>query len=328
MSVVISLLPVIIFLIILNSLDTFKLLKPQLIGVVLLWGAASALAAYFINNLMLTFLDTDYVTGLTAPVVEETLKFGIVAVLFYRNKLGFLSDALIIGFASGAGFSIVENIYYLNQLDSQNFLLWIVRGFGTAIMHGTATSISAVVAQNLISRTEKTKFYYLLGGLLCGILIHVVFNSFLLPPLTETILQICLLPVIVTTIFTRSEKSLRNWMELQFESEVELLMMIKKGEFKSTRAGKYILSVKDKFDPIVVVDMLAFIRLYIELSIKAKGLLLMQETGFDFQKDEELQEMLKELKFLSTSIGKTGIRTLKPVININTKDLWKLNLLK
>ncbi len=328
MSILVSLLPVILFLLVLNSLDTFKLLKPQIIIITMIWGALSGVFAYPINNYFFTLFDPRIVSGLTAPIVEELLKFLIVAFLFYINKLGFLADALIIGFASGAGFSILENLFYIDQLGSQSFMLWIVRGSGTAIMHGTSTAIAAVVAQNLISKKEKTEFHFLLLGIFSGIIIHAAFNNFLLSPLLQTVLQITLLPIIVISIFTRSEKSLRNWMEAESDSEFELLKMIRKGEFKSTRAGKYILSIKSRFSPEIIVDMLAYIQLHLELSIKAKGLLLMKEAGFEPQKEEELKSYLTELKFLSKSIGKTGMRTLIPIINSKNKDLWKLNLLK
>jgi RsiW-degrading membrane proteinase PrsW (M82 family) len=328
MSVLISLLPVIIFLIVLNSLDTFKLLKLHVIASVILWGSLSALLAYPINNYFFSILDDSIVSGFAAPLIEELLKFTVVIFLFYKNKLGFLSDALIIGFASGSGFSIVENLFYLNQLDSQNIMLWVIRGLGTAIMHGTATAISAVIAQNLISRKEVVKLYYLLVGVIAGFFIHALFNNFFLTPLVQTILQISLLPLIIIQIFTSSEKSLRNWMEEQSSSEFELLRMIKKGDFKSTRAGKYILSIKSRFSPEIILDMLAYIQLHLELSIKAKAQLLMKETGFNPQKESEIENMLSELEFLSKSIGKTGMRTLAPIIKLSGKDIWKLNLLK
>jgi len=328
MPVIVSLLPVLIFLLVLNSLDTFKLLKPVVIVSVILCGFLSALFAYPINNFFFSTFDERLVTGFTAPFFEEILKFIVVVFLFYRNKLGFLADALIIGFASGAGFSIIENIFYLNHIETNNLMLWVIRGLGTAIMHGTATGIAAVIAQSLISKKEKIKFHYLLTGLCGGFFIHAVFNNFFLSPLLQTILQISLLPLIVIQIFTISEKSLRNWMEEQSQSEFELLRMIKKGEFKSTRAGKYILSIKSRFSPEVILDMLAYIQLHLELSIKAKGLLLMKEAGFESKKDEELKGMLNELSFLAKSIGKTGMRTLIPIIKLSGKNLWKLNLLK
>lgn len=328
MQVIVSLLPVIVFLFILNSLDTFKLLKVSVIVLGILWGVSVALLASQINNYFFSFLDYKLVVGLTAPVVEEFLKYGIIIFLFHKNKLGFLSDSLIIGFASGTGFSIIENIFYLNQLETQNLMFWIIRGFGTAIMHGTATGIASVVAQNFISRNEQLKYRHLLSGLMCGILIHVVFNNFFLSPLLQTILQISLLPVIIISIFSRSENSLRGWMDEQCDSEIELLRMMKNGEFKTTRTGKYILSIKARFSREVIVDMLAYIQLHLELSLKAKGILLMREAGFNPEIKDEFRSLFDELKFLSKSIGKVGMLTLKPIIHTSQKDLWKLNLLK
>ena len=328
MSIVVSLLPVIMFLLLLNSLDTFKLLKPSIIATAMIWGFISAISAYFINSYFFTFFDPKIVTGLTAPITEESLKLVIVVYFFYKAKAGFLADSLIIGFAAGAGFSIIENIVYLDQFASHNFMLWVIRGFGTAIMHGTSTAIAAVVIQNLISKKETIRPYFILIGLSAGTFLHAAFNSFLLPPIFQTVLQITLLPIIVISIFNRSEKSLRNWMEEQSNSEFELLKMIKKGEFKTTRTGKYILSIKSRFSPEVIFDILAYIQLNLELSIKAKGMLLMKEAGFETKEEENIKSMLNELDFLSKSIGKTGIRTLMPIISISKKDLWKINMLK
>ncbi|MDP2301557.1 MAG: PrsW family glutamic-type intramembrane protease [Ignavibacteria bacterium] len=306
-------------------MDTFKLLKPIIILYAILWGIISAVIAYPINNILFTYFNQYLVTGIAAPIIEETLKFSIVIYMFYKNRLGFLADSLIIGFAVGAGFSLVENVYYFNQLGEQNLMLWIIRGFGTAIMHGTATGIAAVVSQNFIGKKLKMRLDYLLYGLLSGILIHSIFNNFLLSPLLQTLLQISLLPIFIIVVFSKSESSLKSWLVEQFDSEVNLLLMIKKGEFKTTRAGEYLISIKERFPQEVLVDILGYIKIYLELSIKAKGILLMKEAGFDVNKDDELKAQIQELKALSKSIGATGLITLSPILKTNKKDLWKMN---
>jgi hypothetical protein len=306
-------------------LDTFKLLKPLIIVVVILWGFLAAIVAYPLNSLLFKVFDEKIVTGLGAPVIEEILKYLFVAFMFYKNRLGFLADSLIVGFAVGAGFSVIENIYYFNQLGEESIMLWIIRGFGTAIMHGTATGIAAVVSQNFIGKLSKIKIQFLLMGLLSGIIIHVLFNNFLLSPMLQTILQISLLPIVIIAIFNKSEKSLRDWLDEQFDSEINLLMMIKKGEFKKTRAGQYLISIKERFPNDVLVDILGYIQIYIQLSIKAKGILLMKEAGFEVKKDEEIIANLLELKALTKSIGTTGMITLSPILKTNTKDFWKMN---
>ena len=49
------------------------------------------------------------------------------------------------GYAVGAGFATVENLYYLGTLTDAHMAVWIVRGFGTAILHGGVQAIFAAL---------------------------------------------------------------------------------------------------------------------------------------------------------------------------------------
>mgnify|MGYP000417393272 CR=1 FL=1 len=49
------------------------------------------------------------------------------------------------GFAVGAGFAVFENLFYLMQAEHRSLLVWFVRGFGTAIMHGGTTATVVIV---------------------------------------------------------------------------------------------------------------------------------------------------------------------------------------
>ncbi|HPN38762.1 MAG TPA: PrsW family glutamic-type intramembrane protease [Melioribacteraceae bacterium] len=328
MPILISISPVILFLILINSLDSFKLLKLNIIIYAIIWGIISAIIAYPINTFWFSTFHPNIVYSIAAPITEEILKSLIIIFFFYKSKLGFLADSLIIGFAAGTGFSILENLFYVNQIETQNIMLWIIRGFGTAIMHGSSTAIFAVVSQNIITKKDNTLIHFFLPGLTMGIIIHSLFNSFFLPPLILTILQITLLPLIVIQIFTKSEKTLKAWMESQSDSEIELLKIINEGEFKNSAVGKYLSSIKNRFSTEVMIDILAYIQLHLELSLKAKGILMMKEAGFVPTINEEIKTMLVELDYLYKSIGKTGMSVLKPLIKISKKDLWKINLLK
>ena len=73
--------------------------------------------------------------------------------------------------------------------------------------------------------------------------------------------------------------------------------------------------------------MLCLLRLHAELSIQAKGVLLMREAGFETEPDPEIREKLVELEFLEKSVGKTGMRALAPFLHWRTRDLWQLHML-
>jgi len=72
---------------------------------------------------------------------------------------------------------------------------------------------------------------------------------------------------------------------------------------------------------------MGLLRLRAELGIKAKGILLMREAGFQADPDPSLQAKLEEVNYLEKSIGKTGMRALKPFVDKSSQDLWQLNLL-
>src|SRR5688500_13311358 len=118
LNVVAALLPAIAFLVLLFMMDSFKLVSYRAVAFALAAGAASALAAIVLHEWLLTSSELSLVTftRYVAPVTEECLKAAYVVVLLHRRRFGFLVDAAVIGFAVGAGFALVENIYYLDYL--------------------------------------------------------------------------------------------------------------------------------------------------------------------------------------------------------------------
>jgi len=330
MKIIISLLPVLIFLLLLIYLDSFKLIKKQIIIACLLWGMLSAGFAYFANTYLLQkvySLNIPFLSDMIAPVTEETLKMLFLIFLIKKNKIGFIIDGAIYGFAIGAGFSIIENIFYLDTLTSNNILLWIVRGFGTAIMHGGTISIMAIIVMNSINRKKNIFKAFILGWLI-AIAIHYLFNLFMFVPVITTLTILVVLPLIIMIIFEVNENSLRNWLDIEFDSEIKLLRMIKNGKFSETKSGFYLLSIKHHFSKVIVFDMLSCISLYLELSIRAKSNLLLKETGLPVKKINDLDSRLKELKSLRKNIGKTGLAAIFPILRMSKKNLWKLTILE
>jgi RsiW-degrading membrane proteinase PrsW (M82 family) len=322
--------PVLIFLTFLFLLDNFKLVRVKTLIYCFAWGIVCTAAAYFLNSFIARWLNLDSISlsRHVSPIIEESLKGMIIFYLISKKKIGFMIDAAIYGFASGAGFSLVENIWYIisNPLEF-NMMTWIIRGFGTAIMHGGATALLAVLFIAAINRSDK-KILAAPTGLIFAILLHAGFNYFPLDPRLQTLLIIVLLPIMFFLVFTFSNSKLQKWLEIELNSEVELLNMIRKGEFRSTKAGNFLLSMRERFTPEVIVDMYCYIALFLELSIKAKRNVMLNETGFPMMIEKDIEPKLKELAELRKLIGPVGEMALAPLIRMNYRSLWKLNQLK
>ena len=329
MSLVVCVLPVLLFLAFLFLLDSFKLVVKRFLVYSLLWGICSAGIAYFFNSFLIDQVAIDFktVSRFIAPFTEEFLKATLILTMVYKKRIGFMIDAAIYGFAIGAGFSLLENLLYLKAMADQSMIMWIIRGFGTAFMHGGCTAMFAVIYLGGKSRSVSIPVILFIS-ILCVYLIHSGFNHFYTDPLFQTIGIVMLMPLIFIMIFRYNEIQLRKWLEIEFNSEVELLGMIKMGKFLSTKSGEFLESIKTRFSSLEIFDMYCYLSIYLELSIKAKRNLLLKESGFEVIIESEIQSKLAELKQLKKQIGKVGELTLTPLIRMNYRDLWKLNSLK
>jgi protease PrsW len=329
-KVIISLIPVFLFLFMLLYLDSLKLASKTLLTICLAWGMLSAGLSYYLNTYLINHLGLSFETysRYIAPFVEEILKMAMLLILIKKNRIGFMIDGAIYGFSIGATFAFCENLFYLFHFSQAepNIMVWITRGFGTAVMHCGTTAIFGIICMSALNRHANLTLAAL-SAALAAIIIHGTYNQFLVSPLISTLIVLVLIPVSMSLIFQANEKSIRNWLEMEFDTEVSLLRMINKGRFSETKAGSFLLSVKHYFPKEVVLDMYCYISLYFELSMKAKCYIMLKENDMKMAPDPDIPSKLQELKALEKSIGRAGYLAIAPVLRVSHKNLWKLSLL-
>ena len=330
LQTVISLLPVFLFLIALLLLDSFKLVRPRDLILTIFYGAIVSLICYLLNGWLKNLLNVDWqtFTRYMAPPIEEIFKSIYIFILIKKGRIGFAVDAAIFGFAIGAGFAFIENIYYLITLEEDNLLIWIIRGFGTAVMHGGTTAIFAIITQSLQERVKFKSINVFIPGFMIAGVLHSFFNHFVVSPVVLTFGQLVVLPVLVMVIFSQSERRLRVWLEIGLDTDVRILEYITTGELTQTRIGQYLLTLKNKFSGEIIADMLCYLRTYLELAIRAKGYLMMRDSGFQPVKDPDIKAKLDELAYLENMIGRTGKLALTPIFKKDKLSQWQMRLLK
>jgi RsiW-degrading membrane proteinase PrsW (M82 family) len=320
--------PVLLFLGALIYLDSYKLVRRRWILLTLALGGVVAGACYLVNAQLIgrfPFGPVAY-SRYAAPWIEESVKALFLLYLIRTQRIGFLVDAAIYGFAIGTGFAVVENAYYLKALPDVSMTVWLIRGCGTAIMHGGATAIFGITCRALTERGIHA-FVAGLPGIAIACVIHSVFNHFFLSPVLSALLMMLGLPPLLLAVFGRSERSLEGWLNVGFDADTELLELIDSGELSRSKVGLYLNSLKEKFRGEVVADMLCYLKLHVELSLRAKGLLMLRESGFNFEPDEETRAKFQELEYLEGSIGRTGKLAMAPFLHISDKELWQLHMI-
>jgi RsiW-degrading membrane proteinase PrsW (M82 family) len=326
----IALLPVVVLVIVLYRLDSHRLLGTHFIMRIFVIGGVMAVICAFINTFAIETLNWEFqrYTRYGGPLVEEMLKASVLVLLFRTNRIGFLIDAGILGFTVGAGFSFVENIYYLNMAQDAHYGVWMVRGFGTAIMHGGATALFAIIAETMTERHLKMNPLLYVPGLIIAFLLHSIFNHFPVSPILSTVVTLLILPTILFLLFERNETTIHNFLEMDFAAHRQLLKQIAHGEFSGCEAGRFLQDMQRKMSGPVAREMVRYFCLHTELVLSAESILLEREKGVDIEVGDEIKRKLSEMHQLEHHIGRAGMRTLRPHLKFTAKDMWEIHLLE
>jgi RsiW-degrading membrane proteinase PrsW (M82 family) len=327
--ILVGLLPVFAFLLALILLDSFKLVKVRTVVGLIFAGGLAAVASFFLNvKIGAAFgLDGTTIARYIAPIVEEILKSLFIVYLLARHRVAFLVDAAIVGFSVGAGFAAVENIHYFVALGDNGVAMWIVRGFGTALMHGTVSAIVAIISKQLVEQHGGPRPWVFLPGLALATVLHSGFNHFFIAPTLTTVLILVVLPVFFVAVFHFSESRTREWLGTGFDTDAELLEAVNAGKVSDSRISAYLAELRHSFPAPTVVDMVCLLRLRLELSIRAKGILLARQSGFEVPPDPDMEGRFAELKYLEHSIGRTGLLAMKPLFHFSDRDLWQYHMI-
>lgn len=333
----IALVPVLLMAALFAWLDVFKLMSiREMLGLLLL-GALAALAAWPVSGQMLDTLPMGYsfYSRMVAPWIEEALKGLALALLIATNRIGFKLDAIISGFAIGAGFSVVENIFYLIRFPELSASVWMVRGLGTAVMHGTTTAIMAAVAHQLSERSLRRQGtahrfnpLWLLPGYILAGLIHLTFNQF--PDRAGLVMAITLVsaPLLLIALFRIGESETHQWLAEESEVHRRWLEEWRSGGFPADASGQRIKALAARVKP----EQAALIRDYCivkaELVLAAEEELLDRDRQLDGSEAERLRAAFARLEQVKRAIGRVGYAALSRQLPFSANDEWELSELR
>lgn len=344
LKIAIALVPVFVFLAAFTFLDAFRLINAGELAALLAAGGLLAGLSYFANSYLIHWHQLDELpiggtnyTKYSAPMLEETLKASLVFALFLRNRVGFMIDAAITGFAIGAGFSLVENVVYLyNYAEQANIGVWLVRGFGTAVMHGSATAAFGVVGQFLTERRMKVegaryRLHPLLfiPGLLLAILVHGLYNHFPKEPVLAMAVTLVVGPLSLVLVFFKSEHSAHNWLLSEYETHEHMLDAIRVGHFDESEAGRFVLSLSERFDADVVAAAFEYLKLHTELLAQAEQRLIAHETGeLEDVAAADVRAEFQRLHALEARLGRVALMAIRPHLQVSRHELWEMHELQ
>ena len=321
--------PLALFIIYLLVMDSFKLTKWAT-----LLSSVGAGMLMFLLSWLICRIPAIGQSKLLVSVVEELCKGAILYLLIVRHKVGLLGDATIYGSAIGAGFGLMSNVFHLHHLLAEGGLNgWhtIFLGFEAAVMHIGCTSLLAMalmmVHQGKFGDSRRAKVLGSVISYAITIVVHYVHALEPINPLILTGLLVAYYVVSKRSLFKKNSKFVHEWLDEGINNEITLLGALKRGEFTGTRAGEYLLTLKERFEPEDFFDMYCYVQNYLELSIAARSNLILKEAGLEPVHDPENQARLLEMAVLRKRIGPTAVQALMPIVDRSQVNQWAMSSL-
>jgi RsiW-degrading membrane proteinase PrsW (M82 family) len=150
--------------------------KARLPIVFVLVGMFISLFAAELNGFLRTLLPlSSYeLTVNVTPMTEEVLK--ALPILFYALFISDKAETLFTAsMATGIGFAVLENAYYLLNVETWNVLDAVIRAFGAGLMHGMCTLL---VGAGITFVKKKRKIFWVgtFALLSTAIIYHGIYN--------------------------------------------------------------------------------------------------------------------------------------------------------
>jgi RsiW-degrading membrane proteinase PrsW (M82 family) len=332
-----ALVPVLVLLGVFVWLDAFKLMNGREIGGLLILGGLGALAAWPVAG---RFLDTlpigfNSYSRYVAPWIEEAIKALVIIVLFRLNRIGYKLDAVISGFAIGAGFSVVENIIYLIRFPDYGAGTWLVRGLGTAVMHGTTLAILAATAHEFAERETREAagefdfhLWWFVPGYLVAVALHMTFNQFPDRPLIAMLGAMVVAPIAIMGIFSFGTAEAERWLVAERAEHEAQLETLRGGAWPDSPAARKIAALAERVGPEGEKRIRRYWELQAWLVAEAEQTMMEEAEGDVSIDKDQVRAALAELDGLRRALGRSTCTALTALLPFSRNDYWEVSELK
>jgi protease PrsW len=332
-----ALVPVLVMLAVFVWLDAFKLMSLGEILVLLVVGGIAAGVAYPISGRFIGTLPIGFnnYSRYVAPWIEEALKAILMIGLFRMNRIGYKIDAVISGFAIGAGFSVVENVIYLTIFPFYGAGTWLVRGLGTAVMHGTTLAILAAIAHQFAERETREAsgdfdfhLWWFAPGYLIAVAIHTAFNQFPDRPLLAMLGAAVFAPIALIVIFHFGTAEAERWLVAERAEHKAQMETLRAGQWPDSPAGRKIAGLAQRIGPEGTRRIRRYWELHAWLVAEAEEAMLEEEAGDADINAADIRAALAELAGLKRALGRSTFTALNALLPFSRNDYWEVSELR
>ena len=328
-----ALIPVLVLLAVFDWLDAFELVNFKEILILLLLGGVAALLSWPVSGRLLDTLPIGFsvYSRFVAPWIEEAIKGLVIVALFRMNRIGYKLDAVIAGFAIGAGFSVVENIIYLLHFPDYGAGTWLVRGFGTAVMHGATLAVLAAIAHQFAERENREAasefdfhFWWFVPGYLVAVALHTAFNQFPDRPLVAMLGAIVVAPLTLIGIFYVGSHEAHRWLVVEMAEHRAALDALRSGRWPDGPAGHKVAALAGRLDEEGAKRVRRYWELLTWLVAEAEETMLEEAAGDAEFTPAQVRAAFAEIDGLKRALGRSTLAALQSLLPFSRNDQWEV----
>ena len=328
-----ALIPVLVLLAVFDWLDAFELMSFREILILLVIGGFAALLSWPVSGRLLDTLPIGFslYSRFVAPWIEEAIKGAAIVALFRMNRIGYKLDAVIAGFAIGAGFSVVENIIYLVRFPDYGAGTWLVRGFGTAVMHGATLAVLAAIAHEFAEREMREAanefdfhLWWFVPGYLVAVALHMAFNQFPDRPLIAMLGAIVVAPLVLIGIFHFGTREAERWLVAELAEHRAAVETLRGGGWPEGPAGEKIAALAGRLDAEGAKRVRRYWELKAWLVAEAEETLMEEATGDAEVSKSEVRAAFAELEGLKKALGRSTFAAMRAYLPFSRNDQWEV----
>jgi RsiW-degrading membrane proteinase PrsW (M82 family) len=328
-----------VFLIIIYTLDLYASRTFRLVILCFAWGGIGGVGlAYLFNTYVAVPLideqgwDRVLLYVAFAPFAEEILKSLVLLYVSRRSEFTYFVDGAIYGFASGIGFSIAENFFYIFYYPTSGIALPLVRSFSVCLMHGAASALVGAAIGRFRFQKRSGRGLAMLGGWGAAILLHAFFNSVAKTYwLSDLAGEAAVVPVqvglglagvgLIALFISFGLREQRRW----FAETLDRKSGVTGAEVRAAQAYS---SIDDILEPIVKqfpgqAEQVSELLLHqAQMGIKRKVQQQLDDEKLQQQLEKEIAQLQSEMEKLRKEIGPYVMTFVRAVFPEGMLDVW------
>jgi len=158
-------------------------------------GSLMVFVAVWLEKYSLNFVQSNTTQIIVWSAIEEMLKFlGVGVIIFGNRNVNHPIDYPMYFIATALGFAALENfLYLLNPFTGSGTVVGMLTGnlrfLGSTLLHAISSAMIGS-ALGLSFYLRQYRFIYLIGGILCAVVLHSIFNFFIMKGSGENFLSV------------------------------------------------------------------------------------------------------------------------------------------